>query len=73
MLSPADYRAYAAVARVMAAEYRAEAVTEKEPRKSLLLKWADEREEYADFYEDRADMNEEFAIRRAAHQQKEAA
>jgi hypothetical protein len=57
----------------MAAEYRVEAVTEKEPRKSYLLKQAEQREETADFYEDRADIDEEFAIRRAALHQKEAA
>ena len=67
MLSPSDYRAYAAVARVMAAEYRVEAVTEQEPRKSMLLKWASEREEHADFYESRAEIAEDVEARK--HQQ----
>lgn len=70
MLPSADYRAYAAVARVMAAEYRVEAVTEKEPRKSLLLKWADERDEHADFYDSRAEIAEDCELRA---EQKEAA
>lgn len=70
MLSPNDYRAYAAVARVMAAEYRVEAVTEQEPRKSYLLTQADQRDEYADFYESRAEIAEIIEARKA---KKEAA
>jgi len=67
MLSPNDYRAYAAVARVMAAEYRVEAVTEQEPRKSMLLKWAAQREDDSDFYESRALIAEDVEDRK--HQQ----
>lgn len=70
MLSADDYRAYAAVARVMAAEYRVEAITEKEPRKSMLLKWAVQREEDSAFYESRALIAEDVEARKA---QKEAA
>lgn len=65
MLSADDYRAYAAVARVMAAEYRVEAVTEKEPRKSMLLKWAVQREEDSAFYESRALIAEDVEARKA--------
>ena len=70
MLSPDDYRAYAAVARVMAAEYRVEAVTEQEPRKSYLLTQADQRDEHADFYESRAQIAEDVE---SAKSQQEAA
>lgn len=70
MLSVADYLAYAAVARVMAAEYRIEAVTEVEPRKSYLLTQADQRDEHADFYESRAEIAEEVEARKS---KKEAA
>jgi len=70
MLPSADYRAYAAVARAVAAEYRVEAVTEKEPRKSYLLQQAEQRDEHADFYDSRAEIAED-CERRA--EQKEAA
>jgi len=72
MLAPSEYRAYAAVARVMAAEYRVEAVTEKEPRKSYLLKCAVSREDHADFYEREADFAEEWKARRADREQEAA-
>lgn len=72
MLEPSEYRAYAAVARVMAAEYRVEAVTEKEPRKSYLLKCAESRDEHADFYEREADFAEEWEARRADREQEAA-
>jgi hypothetical protein len=65
MPSPAEYRAYAATARQMGAEYRIEAVTEKEPRRSWLLKQADQRDEHADFWESRAEINEDFEHRHA--------
>lgn len=69
MLSPAEYREYAENARKMGIEYRIEAVTAAEPRKSMLLKWADQREEHADFYEERAEMAEDFAMRHAPKQE----
>lgn len=72
MLAPSEYRAYAAVARVMAAEYRVEAVTEKEPRKSYLLKCAESRDEHADFYDREADFAEEWEARRADREQEAA-
>lgn len=72
MLAPSEYRAYAAVARVMAAEYRVEAVTEKEPRKSYLLKCAVSRDEHAAFYDREADYAEEWEARRADREQEAA-
>jgi hypothetical protein len=72
MLAPSEYRAYAAAARVLAAEYRVEAVTEKEPRKSYLLKCAVSREDSADFYEREADFAEEWEARRADREQEAA-
>lgn len=74
MLAPSEYRAYAAVARAMAANYRIEAVTEKEPRRSYLLRQAEQRDEYADFYDSRAEIAEDCERLRAERmQQKEAA
>lgn len=72
MLSPNDYRAYASAARAAAAEYRVEAVTEKEPRKSYLLMQAEQRDEHADFYDSRAQIDEDYH-RRHAQKQEEAA
>lgn len=72
MLSPAEYREYASNARKTGLELRVEAVTAIEPRKSLLLKWANEREEHADFYEDRALINEDYERRHAPKQEKAA-
>ncbi|QIG68219.1 hypothetical protein EVB56_028 [Rhizobium phage RHph_Y1_10] len=69
MLSPDDYRAYASAARAAAAEYRVEAVTEKEPRKSYLLTQAEQRDEHADFYESRADITEDYQLRHALKQE----
>jgi hypothetical protein len=53
----------------MGSEYRIEAVTEKEPRRSYLLKQAAQREDYADFYEASADMDEEYQSRHVKRQE----
>lgn len=59
-MSPADYRALAVKAKSEALDYRAEAETAPEPRKSILLKWADQRQADADFYASRAEIHADF-------------
>lgn len=69
MLSPAKYRAFAASALEDAAEYRIEAVTADEPRRSMLLKWAANREADAEHYETQAYYSETHERRRAPKQE----
>lgn len=71
-MSPAEYRALALKAFEMAEEYRLEAKTSTPARAALLLRWADQREEHAWFYLDRAEIDEDFS-RRHALKQEEAA
>lgn len=54
MPSIAEYGVYAGNAAADALDYRIEAVTAREPRRSMLLKWADQREADAAFYLSRA-------------------
>jgi hypothetical protein len=70
-MSPAEYRALALQAFAMAEEYRLEAKTSTPARAALLLRWADQREEHAWFYSDRAEIDEDFARRHPQKQEDE--
>jgi hypothetical protein len=65
MLSADNYRAYADTAFESAQQYRDNAENEPEPRRSRLLKWADIREDDAEFYLSRASLIEEYEDRHA--------
>ncbi|WP_049732830.1 HNH endonuclease [Rhizobium ecuadorense] len=52
-MSPAEFRALALKAKKDAEEYRLTALTAPEPRKTVLLKWAKNREEDSAFYTSR--------------------
>lgn len=71
-MSPAEYRAYALTAFEMAEEYRLEAKTSNPERAALLLRWADQREDHAWFYLDRAEIDEEFHRRHAPKHERAA-
>lgn len=62
-MSPAEYRAYADKARAASLGYRTEAATADEPRKAMLLQWAVQCEEHADFYDSRAEIHEDYERR----------
>jgi len=73
MSSSAELMAFAQTADDDAAEYRGIAETASEPRRSMLLKWAENREEHADFYRRQAWYAQLKEARQEAKLQKEAA
>lgn len=62
-----EYRALAEKAYADALEYYVEAVTAAGVRKQMLLKWAENREQDGDFYENRSQISEDVEARK--HQQ----
>lgn len=72
-MSPDRFRALAEQAFSDADEYCIEAERSREPRRSLLLKWADEREEHGNYYNSKAASDEAFAAFRSGQKQKDAA
>lgn len=67
MHTASEYHALAEKAYADALEYYVEAVTAAGVRKQMLLKWAQQRDEDAAFYESRAEISEDVEARK--HQQ----
>lgn len=73
MITPDRLRTLAEQAFADADSYCIEAERSREPRRSLLLKWADERESTGNFYNSKAASDEAFAAFRSGQKQKDAA